>query len=166
MDFNQFYFKEQQETEFIALIGIPGSGKSTWISQQNMGNKYRIVSPDEIRKEITGDVNNQEQNAQVWKVAKTRTVNALNKGKSVILDATMTNPDYRQDFIKGLPTTNLKAKVFQADPEVSKKRIKKDIEAGKDRADVPDDIIDQMHDELIKYGTKSQLEKEGFEVIE
>jgi len=165
MDFNRFYFTEGELPELLVLIGIPGSGKSTWIAQNNISNKYRVVSPDKIRKELTGDINDQTKNAEVWKVAKQRVVNTLKNGKSAILDATMTNPEYRQDFIKGLPTSNIKAKIFQADPEDVKERIKKDIEAGKDRANVPDEIVDQMYNELVKYGTREQLEKEGFEVI-
>ena len=35
--------------------------------------------------------------------------------------------------------------VFHVDPEVAKKRIAKDIEARKDRSDVPEYIVDNMY---------------------
>ena len=163
MDFNKHYFIESQLPEFIILIGLPGSGKSTWISKYNKNNKYIVVSPDDIRRELTGDVNDQQQNNKVWEIAKENTINSLKKGKSVILDATNTNIEYRKMFMGGLPPARLMAKVFEVDPEVSKERISKDIGDGKDRANVPPDIIDKMYDELNK--SKDKLEDEGFEVI-
>lgn len=174
MGFRKYYFSEGVIPEFVLLIGIPGSGKSTWIAKFNSGNKYTVVSPDEIRRQLTGNISDQTQNAKVWTIAKERVKSYLGRGKSVIFDSTMTNPQKRREFIKDLPQAKLKAKVFYVDPEVSKERIKKDILAGKDRANVPDDVIDRMNDELM--GTVklldggvldvSKLEDEGFEVIQ
>jgi len=154
---------EESLPEFIILIGIPGSGKSFWISKVNNDNKYLVISPDEIRREILRDVSDQSQNSKVWMITKQRVKDALKNGKSVILDATMTNSRNRKDFIKDLPKCILKAKIFNVDPEVSKQRIKKDIESGRDRAKVPDDVIDRMHNELIKDIDK--IEDEGFQII-
>jgi predicted kinase len=38
------------------LVGTPGSGKSTFAAQLAKLGNYRIVSPDEIRKQLYGDV--------------------------------------------------------------------------------------------------------------
>ena len=173
MDFRKYYFCEWIVPDFIILIGLPGSGKSTWLSKFNADNKYRVICPDEIRKELTGKISDQSQNAHVWQVAKERVQNTLEKGKGVILDSTMTDASRRKDFIKDLPPAQLKAKVFYVDPEVAKERIKKDIEAKKDRSDVPPDIIDKMQTELMSKVKLldggvldlSQIEDEGFEII-
>ncbi len=45
---------------FTMLIGIPGSGKSTWIKENSKG--YEIVCPDVIRTEICGDISDQSKN--------------------------------------------------------------------------------------------------------
>lgn len=174
MDFSKYYFVEDEGyPELIMLIGIPGSGKSTWISKYNINNKYIVVSPDEIRKEITGSISNQSQNANVWFITKERVVKELSNGRNVILDSTMTDPVRRKEFISDLPDVNLKAKVFYIDPEISKERIRKDVESGKDRANVPPEIIDKMYGELMSKvklldGGEldlSELEDEGFEII-
>jgi len=55
------------------------------------------------------------------------------------------------------------AKIFEIDPEISKQRIKNDIESGKDRSNVPPDIIDKKYNELIT--SKDNIESEGFEII-
>jgi predicted kinase len=174
MDFKKYYFVEGTIPDFILLIGIPGSGKSFWISKFNADNKYTVVSPDQIRKQLTGNVSDQTQNVKVWTIAKERVKSYLARGKSVIFDSTMTNPQRRKEFIKDLPPSQLKAKVFYVDPEVSKSRIEKDILSGKDRADVPPDVIDRMHSELMstvklldgEVLDVSKLEDEGFEIIE
>lgn len=163
MDFKEYYFYEGTLPEFIMLIGIPGSGKSHFISKYNTNNKYIVVSPDIIRKELTGDISDQSQNAKVWAVTKERVINNLKQGKSVILDATMTNPQNRKDFIKDLPPAKLKAKVFEIDPEISKERIKKDIETGRERSRVPPEVVDRMYNDLMK--SKDSIEDEGFEII-
>jgi predicted kinase len=174
-NFNNYYFKENQDLpDFVMLIGIPGSGKSHWIKQYNTENKYRVISPDEIRKEFSGNISDQSQNDKVWKISKQRVINSLRHGKSVILDATNTSSKYRKDFIQNLPNANLKAKVFYVDPEIAKQRIKKDIEDKKDRANVPDDVIDRMQTDLLhdikfsggKVVDASKLEDEGFQIIE
>jgi predicted kinase len=174
MKFKSHYFVEQSLPEFIMLIGIPGSGKSTWISNFNKNNKYIVVSPDLIRKEITGNISDQSQNSKVWFETKKRVIDYLKNGKNVILDATMTSSVNRRDFIKDLPQSKLKAKVFYVDPNISKERIKNDIDYGKDRANVPPEVIDKMYDDLMKKVKLldggildvSKLEDEGFEIIQ
>jgi len=174
MGFKEYYFTEGTIPDFILLIGIPGSGKSFWISKFNSDNKYSVVSPDQIRKQLTGNISDQMQNAKVWSIARERVKSYLGRGKSVIFDATMTNAQRRREFIQGLPPAKLKAKVFYVEPEVSKARIKKDIEAGKERAEVPSDVVDRMYSELMSTVKLldggvldvSKLEDEGFEIIQ
>ena len=45
---------------FLMPIGIPGSGKSTWIRNNKELEDYIIISPDLIRKEITNPILNLE----------------------------------------------------------------------------------------------------------
>ena len=48
-------------TLFIT-IGLPGSGKSHWASEQDA----KVVSSDAIREELFGDVNDQNHNNEVF----------------------------------------------------------------------------------------------------
>ncbi len=49
---------------FIMTVGISGSGKSSWIKSVGDENT-KIISPDKIRFDLTGDVSDQSRNAEV-----------------------------------------------------------------------------------------------------
>lgn len=150
-------FAIQNVPSLILPIGISGSGKSYWINSLN-SKIYRVVSPDEIRKELTGDISNQSRNNEVFKLVPLRTIESLKKGFPVIVDATNLNTDLRNKFIaqikEKIPTLQVVYKIFKADPELSKERIKKDIESGKDRSKVPSEVIDKqmgMYNQTLNY---------------
>lgn len=147
----------------ILTVGIPSAGKSTWVKSQK---GFEIVCPDEIRKELTGNISDQSQNARVWQIASERIIEALRNGKNAILDATNTTTKGRTQFLKNIPNDLIYQKqaiVFNVSPEDAKKRIKKDLEDGKDRSNVPDDVIDRMYKQFKQ--DVGNLEKEGFEIL-
>lgn len=132
---------------FEMLIGIPGCGKSTYLKTLNNSN-ISIVSPDEIRRELTGNISDQSKDGDVWAEVEKRINELLSQGKYVILDATNVSTEYRTPLLNKIKNNNNNinsyATLFDIDPEESKKRIKKDIEDGIDRSNVPDHIIDMM----------------------
>ena len=158
---------EKAKPDLIFTIGIPGSGKSWWI--KNMLG-YEVVSPDNIRSELS-DISDQSVDVQAWATAKERTAEYLKQGKDVILDATNLTPTGRsssadrKNFIKDLPPHNLKAKIFDIDPETAKKRIKEDIAKGRSRSNVPEDVVDRMYEDFKKTVHGGMLKAEGFEII-
>ena len=148
----------------IFLVGVPGCGKSTWIAQHILDPKlFRVVSPDNIRKEMHGDISDQSHNIEIWETAKARAINCLNDGISVILDATNLKAVYRQQFIDGLPLCKLQAVLFNVTPAECWERVRKDVKSGKDRAKVPEEKIYSMYGEFLY--TKKVIESEGFEII-
>ena len=155
---NRFYSKG-----FEMLVGIPGSGKSTYLKKLNIPNVI-VVSPDDIRREITGSISDQSRNSDVWRITEERINKYLSEGKYVILDATNVNTKNRTRFLdrikrnnKGLSTY---ATMFEADPEESKRRIAKDIENKVDRSTVPDDVVDRMYS--MYQQTVDVIKSEGF----
>jgi len=140
-------------------IGISGSGKTTWAKQYIENNKNFIrVCPDDIRKELTGDISNQSRNNEVWKLAKKRVADALLE-KNVILDATNLDTSQRNNFIKDLPAHILKYKYFEVSPEIAKERIKKDLENNVDRSKVPENVIDKMSKKYYNIRREKELEE-------
>ncbi len=147
----------------LFLVGIPASGKSTFVS--TVKDNYIIVSPDEIRKELTGNISDQTKNKEVWDLAKKRVNKALSSGDNVILDATNVSSNNRKRFVLGLPPHKLQAKIFNSDPETSYKRIQEDLKNGKSRSDVPLNAIHNMFNNFNTQSKPEQLQEEGFELL-
>ena len=154
--------------KFMIPVGISGSGKSTWINANTDGNTV-VVSPDDIRREITGDISDQTKNPEVFQLAFRRAIDALNAGQDVIFDATNVASFHRKkmldDFRQKVERDfDAFAKIFDADPEVTKQRIKKDIEAGVDRAAVPDFAIDKQYQSF--KNDLGKIESDGYKIID
>lgn len=147
---------------FIMMIGISGSGKSYYINKIIKDHSYTIVSPDEIRREVLGNISDQSSGDTIWRIAKERVVSNLKQGKDVILDATNVNTKSRRNFIKDLPDCNLKALILPANVELSKERIKKDLESGKDRSAVPPEVVDRQYKNYLQ--TLKDILQESFVV--
>ena len=137
----------------ILPIGIPGSGKSTWINKLRAeGRNVLVVSPDAIRAELS-DVSDQSNNELVFKLAHERAATGIRRGKLVVFDATNTmqeGPFGRKALIEKLKEMSGKEfttyyEMFDVDPVIVKERIEKDIASGKNRARVPEHVIDRMH---------------------
>lgn len=151
---------------FEMLIGIPGSGKSTYLKSIDNRNVV-IVCPDDIRRRLTGNVSNQSRNKDVWNIANKAICKLLYSGRYVILDATNVNTSIRRNMLNTIKTRfrglNTYATMFDANPEVSKQRIMRDIQNNVDRANVPPEIIDRMHEQYLD--TLTQINKDGFTKI-
>ena len=154
--------------KFIIPVGISGSGKSTWIKTL-VGMGYEVISPDDIRRELTGNISDQSKNNEVFSLAFQRAANALENNKNVIFDATNVSSDLRQKMLNYLKNSVKKdfdafAKIFDANPEISKERIHKDIEAGVDRSNVPPEAIDRQYKNFLADIDK--LESDGYKLID
>jgi predicted kinase len=174
------YFKETMEfsklddmsktcpPSFIMLIGIPGSGKSSYLNATNSmipfySGDFVIVCPDKIRKELTGSTSDNSKDGLVWTLAKDRVIKALSESKNVILDATNTISKYRRRFMKGLPECFTYAKVFECTPKEAKQRIKNDINSGVDRYNVIDSVIDDKFRNFER--DKIKIAEDGLEIL-
>lgn len=77
------------------LIGLPGSGKTTYAKECIDKNSNAIhISSDSIRKELYGDESIKGNNEEVFSLMETRTIETLKNEKDVYYDATnMTRKD-------------------------------------------------------------------------
>lgn len=134
----------------ILPIGISGSGKTTWISSIKDCNKNLVVvSLDDLRRRLAGDVSNQSKNREVVSVAIALIAKAILEGKLVVLDATNVDSQNRNELIGRLVELVGTDKpfdyyytVFGSDRQTSINRIRGDLSKGVDRSDVPDSVID------------------------
>ena len=86
--------------KFIMMCGLPGSGKSTYAKKHFVGENIEYLSSDELREELLGDENNQEENNKIFEEMERRTISALKAGKSVVYDACNTSYKKRSHLIK------------------------------------------------------------------
>ena len=151
---------------FEILIGIPGSGKSRYL-KSILKDNISIVCPDDIRIEVTGNISDQSKNREVWETARERIKESISKGLYTILDATNVNTKARRDMLSMIrsefPGIDTYARIFDADPEISKQRIKKDLENEVVRSKVPDEVIDRMYQQYLE--TLNNINSEGFTEI-
>ena len=82
---------------FYLLIGLPGSGKSTYI--ENFEEDAVVVSSDAIREELYGSAEVQDNPARVFQIAHERVIAALQEGQNAILDATNLNAKKRANLL-------------------------------------------------------------------
>ena len=83
------------------LVGLPASGKSTW-AKNMVDNDTILLSSDNLREELYGDINNQEHNGELFQEINKRVKNLLKQGKDVIYDATNISSKRRISFLKEL----------------------------------------------------------------
>lgn len=75
--------------KFIMLIGLPGSGKSTYAkSLMDLEGRVQYCSSDKIREELYGDENIQGDPNKVFRLLHNKVKDLLNEGHDVIYDAT------------------------------------------------------------------------------
>lgn len=73
----------------ILLVGIPGSGKTTYSEQYIEKHPDAVhLSSDKIRAELWGNEATQGDNNEVFSLMQSRAIEALNNGMSVVYDAT------------------------------------------------------------------------------
>lgn len=94
--------KETPKPRFIMIVGMPGSGKTTY-SESLASDTTIHMSSDRIRKELYGDENCQQDNNKVFTLMQERTVELLNKGFNVIYDATNIYRKNRNKILKLIP---------------------------------------------------------------
>lgn len=87
---------------FTMMVGLPGSGKSTYAEKLSKEHNAVICSSDKIREELCGDENSQDNNSAVFKLLHSRIKEHLRNGENVIYDATNINCKRRRAFLSEL----------------------------------------------------------------
>lgn len=126
--------------KLILLVGIPGSGKTTYSKKYMEQNPNTIhLSSDAIRKELYGDENIQGNPGDVFSLMQKRAVEALNNGCDVLYDATNITRKDRASIINICPKfARIECHIIWAPIEVCIERdAKRDRTVGKE-------VIDKM----------------------
>lgn len=145
----------------IALIGIgiPGSGKTTVLKPFAEANGFAYINRDDIREELLGDATDQSHNRLIWEEANLRTKEAIERGKSVVLDATFVERWKRKEMVEYLRALGIGTVVgVYADVPLA---VAKERNRSRERS-VPEYVLNAMQ-------TKLDMEPpsldEGFDAI-
>lgn len=84
------------------LIGVPGSGKSTFATELAKLGNYRIVSTDVIRQELYGDTTIQGDWIDIEAAVISQITAALAQNNAVVYDATNAKRAWRLDLLQKL----------------------------------------------------------------
>ena len=124
---------------FIMLVGLPGSGKSTY-AEKIKEEGVIIHSSDAIREEL-GDVNDQSKNTDVFTILHRRIKDDLRDGKNVCMDCTNLSRKRRVAFIRELrniPCEKICVLIATPFEECCKQNNNRDRR-------VPDDVMWRMY---------------------
>ncbi len=132
------------QPQLILLIGVQGSGKSTWANQFCQENPDVLyLSSDKLRAELGKGENDQSINGLIFGRMKQKAEAALRKGQDVLIDATNIRKKWRADNLKlgRRMGARLVAHVFKADRNTLINRVQQRAASG--GLDVPVHIIDK-----------------------
>lgn len=135
------------------MVGLPGSGKSTYI-KDNLSSNIEIVNQDSIRVKlgIMKDINqkrigNEEQEKEVTRINDKRIEQLIKDRKNFVIDNTNIKVGKIDHYLDLLKHTNANIKIIIIDTpiEVCKERRKEDI---------PEKVFDDMKIGLDKVKSK------------
>lgn len=138
------------------MIGISGSGKSTYANGLKTSLNAQLVETDAIRLELTGNAEDQTQNGKVFDIAKKRINDILSQGKNAIIDATSLSIRDRKDWIDIAKKNNAEVRAYFIDTPVSVCKSQNN----KRQRKVPEWVIDKQAAKLY-----SPTKAEGFDSV-
>lgn len=130
-------------SKLILMVGIPGSGKSTWLYQNKKINEF-IISRDAIRFTLLQENDDYfSKEDEVWETYVASIESLLKSGETVYADATHLNHGARLKLLKALDIIPDEIEViyFKVPLEIAQERNAQ--RAG--RAYVPPRVITKMY---------------------
>jgi predicted kinase len=144
------------------LVGVPGSGKSTWVSNQDWAKDCTYASTDvwvQIEADRQGKTYTEifdEYMPKAVNIMAAQVIDAREQEKDIIWDQTSTTTASRARKFRMLPDYKMVAVVFPT-PEPMELRRRLDSRPGKE---IPDSVLEKMLGDW-----EEPTEQEGFDEI-
>jgi predicted kinase len=146
----------------VVMMGIPGSGKTTWIGNNLDYEEFpHVVSLDDIRERLNGDAAVQANMDEVVEIAHARLKWLLLHGKNAVWDATNLVHEHRMQILETCErfaaNTELVIMEDSANFDLCRER-----NAARDRV-VPNRAMERMDRQF--YKDASKIHEEGWDKI-
>lgn len=152
--------------ELIMLVGLVASGKST-IAMQYAEKGYQILSSDQMRIDLFGDVANQENNSKLFEILYSEARRLLSEGFNVVIDATNISSKRRVQGVESILKNTRKDKIqldrsnIKVIAEIVACPYNECIDRNKTRdRKVPTGVIESMY-----KSWQTPMKQEGFDEI-
>lgn len=130
------------------MVGIQGSGKSTFSNKLSKEQNIKIVSTDVVRQTVI-DIKEED----VWPTVYKMCADELKKGKDVIFDATSITPKVRLRLIDNVKSYydnfDVGCYYFDVDPTICKNRVEIRNKQ-ENELYLPVEVIDSYFERMIK----------------
>ena len=139
------------------MIGIPGSGKSTWI-REHLEQSWIVLSPDAILESRYNYEWTPDRAAEAWAESYQLFGSVLLQGKTMVWDATFTSPIIRSAILHTAKGAGYRVEAVFCDTPLE---ICLERNSTRDREPVPQSTIRRMAENLVP-----PTQEEGFDAIQ
>ena len=146
----------KQQTVYM-MIGIPGSGKSTWI-REHLEQSWVVLSPDAILENRYNYEWTPDRAAEAWAESYQRFGYFLLQGRTMVWDATFTSPIIRSAILHTAKGAGYRVVAVFCDTPIE---VCIERNASREREPVPQSTIIRMAENLVP-----PTQEEGFDTVQ
>ena len=149
----------------VITLGITGCGKSRWLK-----DKSPVIEIDDLRIELLDDISDSTtQEGLIFGTAAKKISKLFDTHDTVYFGATLVDSKYRIPFLQSIKDMckhkfEIDIVIFPAIPELSKKRITRDLKSGVQRADSIK-FIDEQYEQYLHTMSIFNKEKNFYRSI-
>ena len=149
-------------------VGISGSGKSRFAEFFCKATEVIELNADNYRKELGKGVNDQDINKVVFTEIDKAIVKYLAGGYSVCVSNTNLHADKIKELAEKFPLNEVVVFFLKdsEDIELCWSRIQKDLENGKDRSNVPREVLEKQYQRYKSFNKEKLSEVENIIMYE
>ena len=149
-------------------VGISGSGKSRFAEFFCKATEVIELNADNYRKELGKGVNDQDINKVVFTEIDKAIVKYLAGGYSVCVSNTNLHADKIKELAEKFPLNEVVVFFLKdsEDIELCWSRIQKDLENGKDRSNVPREVLEKQYQRYKSFSKEKLSEVENIIMYE
>ncbi|RNF05576.1 retrotransposon hot spot (RHS) protein [Trypanosoma conorhini] len=146
----------------LLLLGIPGSGKTTWVNQyvERCDRSFVVVREDSIQGNVAADKNDPSWETQVREAMLGDIVRRLKEKQNVVVDDCLRvmDEDFRRGIIETAPACRLLVKHFPIKAFYAHARLSRDAEEANGRRCLTEIELEELEMAFDKARASMKLE--------